>query len=117
MKSTYKIRVLLDNHNIQMEVDNSLEGSTYLSVCNGRTCRVTFRSGPGPNTPYFVLAITTSHTNYTGSVYKDQPEATLLNDDICDILKGNDCWASVEVDPADPSSLSVEEREHVLWNS
>ena len=44
------------------------------------------------------------------------PEATLFNDHICDILKANDYWACVEVNPADDSLLCASKQEYILWN-
>ena len=44
------------------------------------------------------------------------PEATLFNDHICDILKANDYWACVKVNPTDHSLLCVSKQEYVLWN-
>ena len=44
------------------------------------------------------------------------PEATLFDDHICDILKANDYWACVEVNPADDSLLCASKQEYILWN-
>ena len=41
------------------------------------------------------------------TTWHNLPEATLFNDHICDILKANNYWACVEVNPTDYSLLCV----------